>query len=193
MLIHRATVATRPVAFCGLVACSVLAHAGSASSTSQDPAGKDPRHARTPSAGHKRRTRSPSPSASAHHRSTTGSQPSPSPSPSTSSHSPSPDGLSADYSVTNQWSDGFQATIAIVNDSARVVQGWQISITLRGDQIESSWDATWQPAGGSKVTLAPDWFDQVIEPGQTLDLGFTAQGSRAQPSRCSINGFACSQ
>jgi hypothetical protein len=200
--------------YCGLVACSVLHSDGTVTAL---PARSVP--AAGPSSGRahgrSRASSAPMPSASssapvagpAPVQSPTpapaqpptptptpvpGPTPTPTPSP-TPSPTPTPAGadVTVSYSTLWQWDGGFKGELDIVNQGDSAVNGWQLVITLPGDQVQSVWNANWQQDDWDSVIMTPVPSDQVIEPGTSVSVVFVAQGDPAEPTDCTFNGSPC--
>ncbi len=100
--------------------------------------------------------------------------------------------MTVSYSVLRHWHDGFLAELTIVNQGNSAVTGWQIMITLPGDQVQTVWNANWQQAGWGSVIMTPTPGDQVIDPAATVSVNFAAQGNTTEPANCTFNGSPCS-
>jgi Cellulose binding domain len=200
-------------AYCGLVACAALRPGVTATATPVAPATSAPVTGLPSGRGQGKPQASPDPAASASSAapvpvptavppttptSPSGPSPTVSPTPPTTTPSPtvSPTPASADvtatYSTPRQWRGGFLGQLTIVNQGGPAVTGWQIAITLPGDQVQRVWNANWQPAGYGSVIMTPMPDDQVIEPGDSLTVSFIVQGDTTEPSNCTFNGSPCS-
>jgi Cellulose binding domain len=204
------------VAYCGLVACAALQPGVTATATPVTPAASAPVTDLPSGGGQVKPQTTPDPAASSSSSSaapapaptvappttTSTSPPGPSPTspppPPTVTPSPtvSPTPASADvtvtYSTPRQWRGGFLGELTIVNQAGPAVTGWQIAITLPGDQVQRVWNANWQPAGFGSVIMTPLPGDQVIGPGDSLSVSFVVQGDTTEPSNCTFNGSPCS-
>jgi hypothetical protein len=194
-------------AYCGLVACAVLHSDGTVTATPTESA---PTGGSRPGGAQVRLRTSPAPAASASSAApvtpptvsptpTSASAPPPSPSPSpvpppTPSPTPDPPGpaVTVSFSVLQQWPGGFRGELTIVNQGGSAVNGWQLAITLPGDQVQNVWNANWQPTGWGSVIMTPVPGDQVIEPGASVPVDFVAQGDPTEPANCTFNGSPCS-
>jgi Cellulose binding domain len=95
------------------------------------------------------------------------------------------------YSMPQRWDDGFQGQLTIVNNTSSPVSDWQITIVLPGDRVDTVWNADWQPTQGGSVIMTAASYDQVIEPGASQSVNFTAQGNATSPTSCTFDGSAC--
>jgi Cellulose binding domain len=199
-------------AYCGLVACAALQPGVTATATPVAPASSAPVTGLPSGGGQVKPQTSPDPAASGSSpapdpvptavpttpTSPPGPSPTPPPTPPTATPSPtvSPTPASADvtatYSIPRQWPGGFLGELTVVNQGGPAVTGWQIAITLPGDQVQRVWNANWQPTGYGSVIMTPTPGDQVIEPGDSLTVSFVVQGDTTEPSNCTFNGSPCS-
>jgi Cellulose binding domain len=200
--------------YCGLVACSVLHSDGTVTAlpaSAVPAAGPSSRGAQ----GRARASSVPTPAASSsapaagaaptQPPATTPVQPpspdptpvpgpTPTPTPTASpTPTPTPDGpaVTVSYSTLRQWDGGFKGELDIVNQGDSAVNGWQLVITLPGDQVQTVSNANWQQDGWDSVIMTPVPGDQVIEPGTTVSVVFVAQGDPAEPTDCTFNGSPC--
>jgi len=88
--------------------------------------------------------------------------------------------------------DGFFGELTIKNQGTAAVDGWQLVITLPGDDVDWVWNAHWQVRGDA-LSLRPSSSDEVIEPGDSVSVNFAAHGDTTAPASCTFNGAACSQ
>ena len=100
------------------------------------------------------------------------------------------------YTVTNQWSGGFGATITITNTGTTAINGWTLKFTFPGGQtVSQGWNGTFAQSG-SAVTVTSLSYNGSIAPGATLSSspGFngTWTGSNASPTSFTLNGATCS-
>jgi cellulose 1,4-beta-cellobiosidase len=101
-------------------------------------------------------------------------------------------GCSVTYTVTGQWSSGFQGSIAIAN----VGDPWT-SWTLRfsfanGQQVTQGWGGRFTQSGGA-VTVTNEAWNGGVANGGTVVPGFIGNwsGTNAVPTSFSVNGVAC--
>jgi hypothetical protein len=79
---------------------------------------------------------------------------------------------SVQFSVTNEWTNGFNGDVAIQNTGALTIHGWKVQFTFNG-QISSIWNASIvSHSGNVYVVQAANW-NTDIAAGQTIDFGFT--------------------
>jgi cellulase/cellobiase CelA1 len=97
------------------------------------------------------------------------------------------------YSVTTAWQGGFQASVTVANTGSAAINGWTLAWNFAGDQqVTNLWNATVTQTGGH-VSATAAAFDATIAPGTSVNVGFTANGSSAEPSPTAftVNGTAC--
>jgi cellulase/cellobiase CelA1 len=170
-------------ALCGLVACANVPSQGapaptaSASSTALGPGGETA-------------ARPASPSVSSAPAGAPSPRPAPSTQPGPTVSSPSLPDVTVAYSSQQRWHDGFHGQLTLDNQGSSAVTGWQVAITLPGDQVRYAWNANWS-FGGDVLTLTPASNDQVIEPGASVTVNFFALGGNSQPANCTFDGSAC--
>jgi endoglucanase len=96
------------------------------------------------------------------------------------------------YTVTNDWSTGFQGSIAVTNNGA-ALSSWTLGFKFPGNQqVSSGWNGTWTQSG-QNVSVANASWNGALGTGGSVTLGFTAtySGSNAVPTAFTLNGVAC--
>ncbi|MER5859499.1 MULTISPECIES: cellulose-binding domain-containing protein [unclassified Streptomyces] len=95
------------------------------------------------------------------------------------------------YDVTDQWADGFQATVSVTTD--RALTGWQVAWSFRdGQRVGQMWDATGRQ-DGSRVTATAADYNKAVAAHGTLSFGFIGSlrnGNRA-PYDFTLDGAPC--
>jgi Cellulose binding domain len=195
LMLHGAGGKTRDradVGYCGLVACAALHASGHSDGHSGDavaigaPAGVQ-RRGSTPSAAPALPVTpapaAPSPAPIA--------APAPAPQPTAPAPAPADPGVTIAYSTPDVWDGGFQGEFTIVNHGSSTLQTWQVVITLPGDQVDTAWDADWQPGPAGTVILTPASYDAPLAPGASQVLNFVATGNTVEPASCAFDGSAC--
>ncbi|MFE3603386.1 cellulase family glycosylhydrolase [Streptomyces sp. NPDC059142] len=97
------------------------------------------------------------------------------------------------YTVSGQWSGGFQGEIVIRNTGASTVNGWTLGFTFpNGQRITNMWGGT-ATQNGSAVGVAAASYTAVIAPNATVAVGFTASwtGTNGKPAAFTLNGGSC--
>ncbi len=91
-------------------------------------------------------------------------------------------GCTAAYAVTNQWNNGFTATVTITDTGTAATRGWQVGWTWPGgQQVTNAWNATEAHSGQSETFTAVS-SDAVIAPAGTTSFGFQGSYSGANPA-----------
>ncbi|MFC9424065.1 cellulase family glycosylhydrolase [Streptomyces sp. NPDC056987] len=97
------------------------------------------------------------------------------------------------YTVSGQWSGGFQGEIVIRNTGSSTVNGWTLGWAFpNGQQITNLWGGT-ASQSGSSVSVAAASYTAVIAPNSSVAVGFTASwtGSNGKPAAFTLNGSPC--
>jgi polyisoprenoid-binding protein YceI len=94
------------------------------------------------------------------------------------------------YVVTNQWNNGFSATIKITNSGASAINGWNINWQYAGDnRITSSYNTAL--SGANPYSATNLGWNGVIQPNQTVEFGIQGNKGAAVAEIPTINGAAC--
>ncbi len=94
------------------------------------------------------------------------------------------------YEVTSAWPGGFGVNVSITNNGANKINGWAVTFTFPGTQkINDHWNAI-ITQDGQKVTARYTEAMKIIEPGQTIVVGFigAGDGKTSIPSDLKITG-----
>ncbi|MEU4769384.1 cellulase family glycosylhydrolase [Actinosynnema sp. NPDC023794] len=101
-------------------------------------------------------------------------------------------GCTVAYSVTGQWSGGFNADVAVTNDGA-AVDGWELSWEWpSGQEVRNAWNAK-VTESDNRVTAANAGYNAKIATGSTVKFGFIGTWAEANtaPLSFSLNGVTC--
>jgi chitodextrinase len=101
--------------------------------------------------------------------------------------------LTATFTKTSDWGNGFVAEYAIRNGGTSTVTGWKLEFDLpAGETITSAWSGKLSSSGSHYVLTDEDW-TRTIAPGATVKVGFQGAytGTFAAPTGCTINGQSC--
>ncbi|GHO91230.1 alpha-N-arabinofuranosidase [Reticulibacter mediterranei] len=130
---------------------------------------------------------------------TVGTTPSPSPTTGTTPTPTPTSGSSASckvsYTVTNQWSGGFGANIAITNTGSTAWSSWTLKFTFPGDQqVTQLWNGSVSQSGSSVTITNATYNGQVaagaaVSPGPGFNGSFTS--SNPNPISFTVNGATC--
>jgi hypothetical protein len=99
------------------------------------------------------------------------------------------------YSIVNQWTGAFQASLSITNTGSSAINGWSLVFSFaNGQTISQIWNAS-ASQSGNQVTVTNLSYDGTIAPGSTLNsVGFqgTWSGTNTAPTSFTLNGKQCS-
>ncbi|GCF09991.1 cellulose binding domain-containing protein [Dictyobacter arantiisoli] len=99
------------------------------------------------------------------------------------------------YTVTNQWSGGFGANIAVQNTSASAWTSWSLTFTFpaSGQAVTQGWNGTFTQSGQNVTVTNVAWNGNVAVNG-SINPGFNGAqtGSNPIPTSFSVNGNVCS-
>jgi O-glycosyl hydrolase len=121
---------------------------------------------------------------------TAGTTPTPTPTPTSGST------CKAVYTITNQWTGGFGASIAITNTGTTAINGWTLTFIFpNGQTITQLWNGRYTQSGAN-VTITNLSYNGTIPAGQTFGSspGFNGSwnGSNTPPTAITLNGTTCS-
>lgn len=94
------------------------------------------------------------------------------------------------YTVTNEWSTGFQGSITIANNSTTAIAGWNVGWQYTANKITSSWNATVSGANPYSATHL-DW-NKTIQPGQSISFGVQGDKNGNLAEKPVLTGSVCS-
>jgi rhamnogalacturonan endolyase len=101
-------------------------------------------------------------------------------------------GCAVDYSITNQWTGGFGASVTVTN-LGNAVNGWSLTWPLAsGQAVTQMWNATYSSSGG-QATATNVSYNAAIPTNGSATFGFNGSwsGSNPVPSTFSLNGTTC--
>jgi len=101
-------------------------------------------------------------------------------------------GCKVEYTVTNQWNDGFGANVVLTN-LGDDVNGWTVGWTFpSGQKVTNLWNGTLTQSG-STVSVKDAGWNASVRKGGTASFGFngTWSGANAVPTQFTVNGTAC--
>jgi hypothetical protein len=109
------------------------------------------------------------------------------------SGSPPPSSLiaTASFVDVNDWGSGFTGNITITNTGTTAIEGWTLSFDF-AVSISSIWNATLVSQNGALYTISDAGYNAVIQPGQSVTIGFNAspgnQTAGTGPTNYVLNG-----
>jgi aryl-phospho-beta-D-glucosidase BglC (GH1 family) len=80
--------------------------------------------------------------------------------------------LNTQFTVVNDWPNGFQGAISLMEENGSSTSGWQISFTATFE-ITHIWGAQIVSRDGDRYTIEAMPWNSDIQPGQSIDIGFT--------------------
>jgi endoglucanase len=90
--------------------------------------------------------------------------------------------------VTADWGNGFNESVTITNTGTQPITAWTLEFDLPLT-ITTLWSGTIVSQTGNHFVVIPVWYNQTINPGSSITLGFTASGSsQVQPANFKLNG-----
>src|SRR5690554_9735 len=96
-----------------------------------------------------------------------------------------------EYTVTNQWNNGFTASIKVTNDTGSAVNSWNVSWQYSGDNtVTNSWNAN--VSGSGPYTAANVGWNGSLQPGQSAEFGFQGTKGDAAAQAPAVTGALCS-
>jgi hypothetical protein len=100
-------------------------------------------------------------------------------------------GCSVTYRVTDTWPGGFRTDVTIANTGTTEITGWTLQWKFgNGQTISEMWNATPKQSGGDVSATAMS-YNQSIPRGESLLMGFTANGGNTAPKAFTLNGYSC--
>ncbi|WP_045556629.1 cellulose binding domain-containing protein [Streptomyces sp. FxanaA7] len=107
---------------------------------------------------------------------------------------PEPTGACAvTYTITNQWSGGFQADVKLANTGAGAWSGWTLGWAFPdGQSVSQIWNAT-HTQTGSAVTARNIGWNGSVAAGSSVSFGFTGSwsGTNGEPTAFKLGDQSC--
>ena len=95
-----------------------------------------------------------------------------------------------EYTITNQWGNGFTASIKITNNTNAAVNNWNVSWRYAGDnRITNSWNAT--VSGSNPYAASNASWNGNLSAGQSTEFGFQGTKGNAGPEIPTLSGALC--
>ncbi|MER7518394.1 cellulase family glycosylhydrolase [Streptomyces sp. NPDC126499] len=97
-----------------------------------------------------------------------------------------------EYSVTNQWSGGFQGAVTVTNGST-ALNGWSLGFDFPAGQVVSQgWGGRWSQSAKT-VTVVNESWNGRLDTGAKVTAGFIASwtGSNPAPAAFTLDGTPC--
>lgn len=94
------------------------------------------------------------------------------------------------YTVTNQWSNGFNATVKITNTTDTAINGWSVQWQYSGDnRASSAWGTNL--AGANPYTATNVSWNNLILPNQFVEFGVQGSKLGGAAEIPSVTGSVC--
>jgi expansin (peptidoglycan-binding protein) len=95
--------------------------------------------------------------------------------------------IKVNYSQVQSWGDGYQGKISITNNSDSSLVNWDLEFDL-SNNINNIWDAEIVEEGNGSYTIENAEWNREIAAGETINIGFTADGGTSGPKNFNIDG-----
>ncbi len=86
---------------------------------------------------------------------------------------PSPE-LKAQAIIQSDWQTGYCVNLLVTNQGNKSTNNWVLTFNLNQGTITNSWNGNFNSQGTMYQVTPPDW-ERVIQPNQTVQLGYCAQ------------------
>lgn len=94
------------------------------------------------------------------------------------------------YAITNDWGNGFTASIKITNTGATAVTGWSVSWNYtNATRVTNLWNGVMTGSNPYTVTHM-DW-NKTIQPGQSVEFGFQGTKPNGTAVIPAVTGSLC--
>ncbi|MGW7645679.1 cellulose binding domain-containing protein [Streptomyces bobili] len=107
---------------------------------------------------------------------------------------PTPTGACAvTYTITNQWSGGFQADVKLANTGTSAWSGWSLNWAFtNGQTVSQLWNAEHTQSGATVTARNIGWNGNVAA-GSSVSFGFTGDwsGTNAKPAAFKLGDQSC--
>nr|WP_324257627.1 non-reducing end alpha-L-arabinofuranosidase family hydrolase [Cellvibrio fontiphilus] len=94
------------------------------------------------------------------------------------------------YSVDNEWSTGYTASITVKNDTNAAVNNWSVNWQYGSNRMAGGWNANF--SGTNPYTATNMSWNGNIAAGQSVSFGFQVNKNGGTAERPIINGSLCS-
>ncbi|HEY9858431.1 MAG TPA: cellulase family glycosylhydrolase [Candidatus Obscuribacterales bacterium] len=96
--------------------------------------------------------------------------------------------LQVKTAIESDWVTGFCVRFLVTNSGKTAAQNWQLAFRMNQANINNSWNGSFNRQGLQYRVTPPNW-GRVLQPNQTVDLGFCANksGSDYRPQQVSVS------
>lgn len=84
------------------------------------------------------------------------------------------------FQVEEDWGSGRTASLILTNDEATAFTDWQLEFEYTGE-IQSLWNAEVQNLGNGRYRITPPNWDNTLDVGESLTVGFVSIGTHTEP------------
>ncbi|GGP86604.1 glycoside hydrolase family 6 protein [Saccharothrix coeruleofusca] len=102
-------------------------------------------------------------------------------------------GCRANYTISNQWSGGFSATVTVTNLGDAISGGWTLEWDFAaGQTVQHGWNGTFSQAGTRVTVRNPSW-SPTVGTGASISPTFNGSwsGDNPVPTQFRLNGTVC--
>ena len=96
---------------------------------------------------------------------------------------------SCTYTIDNEWSSGFVATVTIKNDTSAAINGWNVSWQYSTNRSAGGWNANF--SGSNPYSASNLGWNANIPVGQSVSFGLQGNKNGGSAERPTISGSAC--
>ena len=103
-------------------------------------------------------------------------------------------GCTVDYTIDDQWSNGFIANVTITNDGPAIT-GWTVQWQFaNGQQINPGWNGIFSQSGATVTVRNQDW-NANLPTGGSASFGFSGShsGTNEVPRSFTVDGQGCNE
>jgi hypothetical protein len=94
------------------------------------------------------------------------------------------------YTTTNDWGNGFTASIKITNTSATAINGWSVSWNYtNATRVTNLWNGV--VVGSNPYTATHMDWNKTIQPGQSVEFGFQGTKPNGTAAVPAVTGTVC--
>ena len=95
--------------------------------------------------------------------------------------------VKVNYSQVQSWNNGYQGKISITNNGDSNIVNWDLEFDM-SENIDNIWDAKIVENDNGSYTIENAKWNREISAGETIDIGFTANGGTSGPKNFDIDG-----
>ncbi|MDO8345818.1 MAG: cellulose binding domain-containing protein [Cellvibrio sp.] len=96
---------------------------------------------------------------------------------------------SCTYAISNEWPNGFTASITIKNDTGAPINNWNVNWQYATNRMSSGWNANF--SGSNPYSATNMSWNGNIAVGQSISFGLQGEKNGGSAERPTINGVAC--